>query len=170
MVNSIKYFNTKGIKKIEELEDTFFENPKDFDKYVINLHQEMIKIALMMVEESVQEMSRIIKTSSLRKEFWTVDKCSKKTLTTSIGDIHYDKDLYKNKETGERMYLLDAIMGFEAHERISTDAVARMLNEAVQTSYRRGGEVNQYSIRGQQTDSYEQAAQFVNFLIGWLPQ
>jgi len=57
MVNSIKYFNTKGIKKIEELEDTFFENPKDFDKYVINLHQEMIKIALMMVEESVQEMS-----------------------------------------------------------------------------------------------------------------
>lgn len=31
-------------------------------------------------------------------------------------------------------------MGFEKHERISEDALAKMLKEAVQTSYRRGGE------------------------------
>lgn len=42
--------------------------------------------------------------------------------------------------TGECEYLLDRIMGIEKHERISEDAMARMLKEAVQTSYRRGGE------------------------------
>lgn len=37
-------------------------------------------------------------------------------------------------------YLLDRIIGLEKHERITEDAQARMLKEAVQTSYRRGGE------------------------------
>lgn len=31
-------------------------------------------------------------------------------------------------------------MGLEKHERITEDALARMLKESVQTSYRRGGE------------------------------
>ena len=35
-------------------------------------------------------------------------------------------------------YLLDRIIGLEKHERITEDAQARMLKEAVQTSYRRG--------------------------------
>lgn len=37
-------------------------------------------------------------------------------------------------------YLLNRIIGLEKHERITEDAQARMLKEAVQTSYRRGGE------------------------------
>lgn len=45
-----------------------------------------------------------------------------------------------NKESGEYEYLLDRILGLGMHERITEDAVAKMLSEAVQTSYRRGGE------------------------------
>jgi hypothetical protein len=37
-------------------------------------------------------------------------------------------------------YLLDRIMGLSSHERITEDAEAKMLEETVQTSYRRGGE------------------------------
>ena len=37
-------------------------------------------------------------------------------------------------------YLLDRVLGMEKHERMTEDAEARMLKEAVQTSYRRGGE------------------------------
>lgn len=39
-------------------------------------------------------------------------------------------------------YLLDRILGLQRNERITEDALARMLKEAVQTSYRRGGEEN----------------------------
>ena len=45
-----------------------------------------------------------------------------------------------NKQTGETECLLDRILGLEKHERIAEDAHARILEEAVQTSYRRGGE------------------------------
>ena len=54
--------------------------------------------------------------------------------------VTFKKTLFTNRETGESEYLLDRIMGFEKHERISEDAFAKMLKEAVQTSYRRGGE------------------------------
>ncbi len=39
-----------------------------------------------------------------------------------------------------KKYLLDRIIGLEKHEQITEDAQARMLKEAVQTSYLRGGE------------------------------
>lgn len=63
-----------------------------------------------------------------------------KQLITSLGTVTFEKTLFTNKETGESEYLLDRIMGLEKHERISDDALVRMLKEAVQTSYRRGGE------------------------------
>lgn len=49
-----------------------------------------------------------------------------------MGSVTYHKTLFKNKFTGEHEYLLDRIMGIEKH--------ARMTEDAVQTSYRKGGE------------------------------
>ena len=50
------------------------------------------------------------------------------------------KILFKNKVTGEYEYLLDRIMGIGKHARMTEDAEARILEEAVQSSYRKGGE------------------------------
>ena len=61
-------------------------------------------------------------------------------MTTSIGDVTFTKTLFVNKESGKRDYLIDRLMGLDKHERVTEDAVAKMLQEAVQTSYRRGGE------------------------------
>lgn len=58
---------------------------------------------------------------------------------TSLGSVTYHKTLFKNKFTGKYEYLLDRVMGIEKHERMSEDAVAELLGEAVQTSYRKGG-------------------------------
>ncbi len=37
-------------------------------------------------------------------------------------------------------YLLDKVMGFEENQRLTEDAMVKVYEEAVQTSYRRGGE------------------------------
>ena len=51
-----------------------------------------------------------------------------------------------NRETGKMEYLLDRILGLEKHERITEDATAEILKEAVQISYRRGGEENSLKV------------------------
>ena len=40
----------------------------------------------------------------------------------------------------EMCYLLDKVMGFEENQRLTEDAMVKVYEEAVQTSYRRGGE------------------------------
>ena len=56
-----------------------------------------------------------------------------------MGEVTYSRTYFKNKKTGERSYLLDSLMGFAPKERLTEDAVARILDEAADSSYRKGG-------------------------------
>lgn len=93
-----------------------------------------------MIQESLEEMNQMLRKSPKRLQHWVVESHDTKQLITSLGAVTFEKTLFTNKETGESEYLLDRIMGLEKHERITEDALARMLKESVQTSYRRGGE------------------------------
>ena len=140
MVKSIQHFEENSIKKFEKLEDEFFKNPKDFASYVIGLTEELHNLGLRMIQESLETMNQLLRDSSRRGENWTVDQHNAKQLITSLGTVTYTKTLFKNKKTGATEYLLDRILGLDKHERMTEDAFANLLEEAVQTSYRRGGE------------------------------
>ena len=140
MVKSIKHFEEKSIMFFEKLEDEFFKNPQHMAEYVRGITEELHKIGLLMLKESMESMNQLLKESGKRKSSWVVEKDSRKQLVTSLGTVHFTKTLFTNKETGEMEYLLDRILGIEKHERMTEDAEAEMLKEAVQTSYRRGGE------------------------------
>ncbi|NCC19335.1 MAG: ISLre2 family transposase [Bacteroidia bacterium] len=140
MVNSIKYFEEECINRFEKLENDFIKEPQKLAEYVIGLTEELHKLGLRMIQESLEEMNRMLRKSQKRLQNWNVESHEKKQLITSLGTVTFEKTLFTNKETGKSEYLLDRIMGLEKHERISEDALARMLKEAVQTSYRRGGE------------------------------
>ena len=57
---------------------------------------------------------------------------SEKQLTTSLGDVRFRKTLFINKKTGCSEYLLDRILGIKSNERLTEDAQAKLLEEAVQ--------------------------------------
>lgn len=82
----------------------------------------------------------MLQKSPIRLKHWVVESHELKQLITSLGTVTFNKTLFTNKETGISEYLLDRILGLERNERITEDAEAKMLEEAVQTSYRRGGE------------------------------
>lgn len=140
MINSIKYFEEKCINKFEKLENDFIKEPQKLAEYVLALTEELHNLGLRMIQESLEEMDRMLRKSQKRLQSWVVESHVTKQLITSLGTVTFEKTLFTHKETGESEYLLDRIMGMERHERISEDALARMLKEAVQTSYRRGGE------------------------------
>ena len=140
MVKSIKHFAEESISIFEKLEDDFFKHPEKMAEYVRGITRELHKVGLLMIQESLEQMNQQLKDSGKRTTRWYVEKDSQKQLVTSLGTVHFTKTLFKNRETGKMEYLLDRILGMEKHERITEDAVAAMLEEAVQTSYRRGGE------------------------------
>jgi len=140
MVKSIKHFEEKSIKIFENLEDEFFKHPEQMAEYITGITEELHKIGLLMLKESLENMNQLLKESGKRKSSWLIEKDSQKQLITSLGTVYFTKTLFTNRDTGEMEYLLDRILGMEKHERMTEDAEARMLKEAVQTSYRRGGE------------------------------
>ncbi|MCI5712699.1 MAG: ISLre2 family transposase [Lachnospiraceae bacterium] len=140
MINSIKYFEEECINRFEKLENNFMREPQKLAEYVLGLTEELHNLGLRMIQESLEEMNGMIRKSQKRLQHWVVESHDTKQLLTSLGTVIFKKTLFTNRETGESEYLLDRIVGLERHERISEDALARMLNEAVQTSYRRGGE------------------------------
>lgn len=139
MLNSIKYFEEECISRFEKLEDEFMKNPSRLAEYVYGLTDELHKLGLEMIKESLESMDRMLQKSPVRLKHWVVEAHSRKQLTTSLGDVVFSKTLFTSKETGKSEYLLDRILGIGPNERITEDAEAKMLEEAVQTSYRRGG-------------------------------
>lgn len=139
MINSIRYFEEECISKFEKLEDEFMKNPKNLAEYVYGLTDELHKLGLEMIRESLETMDMMLQKSPIRRKNWVVEAHDVKQLTTSLGDARFSKTLFTNKETGHSEYLLDRILGIDPNERITEDAEAKLLEEAVQTSYRRGG-------------------------------
>jgi len=140
MVTSIQYFNEKSVAVFEKLEDEFLRDPSDIASYVTKLTEELHQTGIRMIEETLGYLDQMINESEVRKLDWVVDRHETKQLITSLGSVNYNKTLFKNKEKGKRSYILDLIMGMDSHERMTEDAEAKLLEEAVQTSYRRGGE------------------------------
>lgn len=140
MIKSIQYFNDSCAAEFEKIEDDFIREPTDISTYVLKITDILHRLGVRMIEETLEYLSLLLKESDVRKQKWVVDRNCAKQLTTSLGTVTYRKTLYKSKETGERCFLLDRIMEIRPHERITADAQAKMLEEAVQTSYARGGE------------------------------
>lgn len=106
---------------------------------VYGVTKEVTKLGLSLIEEEQESYDELLcKRQDLRKG-WYVERRDETKLLTSLSEICYNRTYFRNKETGEYCYLLDRLMGLEAHARISEDAESRILEEAVESSYRKGG-------------------------------
>ena len=112
----------------------------DIASFTTGITEELHRIGQLLIQETLEEMDQMICGSGKRKQNWVVERHEKKHLLTVLGDVYFKKTYFTNKETGITECLLDRILGLDRNERIAEDAEARILEEAVQTSYRRGGE------------------------------
>jgi hypothetical protein len=101
--------------------------------------KEVTRLGLSIIEEELESYDQLLRERQDLRKGWYIERCDKTRLLTSLGEIQYHKTYFHNRETGEYCYLLDQLMGLEKHARISEDAEARILEEAVESSYRKGG-------------------------------
>lgn len=140
MNKSIQHFAEFRIKKLEEVRENFINNPKDMAAFIYGIRNEMISFAMDIVKETLENCNQCLRESGKRKQDWQVIRTDPRRLLTSLGEIEFQRTYFLNKHTGERSYLLDRILGLEKKVRMTEDAEAQMLEEAVQTSYRKAGE------------------------------
>ena len=145
MIKSIQHFEEIGTRNLEKVIEKFLQNPKDMASLVYGVQENVIQLGLNIIKETLEDCDEMLRNSLKRKQNWHIVKKDEKKLITSLGTVSFEKTLFKNKTNGERAYLLDRILGIEEHQRLTEDAKARMLEEAVETSYRKAGEVTSIS-------------------------
>lgn len=146
MEEIIQYFAENCINRFITAQSALFNEPQkfaDFEKSILNAVHDLGK---EIIKSTLEEIDQRFRDSPWRKEKWHIESRDTKQLITTMGTVSYRKTLFtsKNEKTAEgkevMCYLLDKALGFTENQRISEGASARIYSEAVQTSYRKGGE------------------------------
>ena len=147
MEEIIRYLTENFIKNLENLQMELYKHPGDLAGFVTKTRKETDDFGRKFVQTMIQELNDRIREMPERKRNWYVErKGDPKTLTTSLGDIIFFKTLYTSKrernEEGKALtcYLVDKVLNLNPNQTMTEDALANVLREAVQTSYRKGGE------------------------------
>ena len=140
MIKSIQQFLAVGTAELTKTMESFAEDPTKFAEMVYGVTKNITELGVSIIAEELESWDELIRNSGTRKQLWYIVRKDETTLLTSLGSVIYQKTLFKSKKDGHCEYLLDKYMGLESHERITEDAVAKLLEEAVESSYRKGGD------------------------------
>lgn len=140
MYNSIIQFIEKDTKIIEELmtQHLLSGNMLRFEE---GLMDTIMEFGRKLYQEVLESVEKTIRDSAFRRQNYYVEhKEDRRTLLTRLGNIEIKRAYYTPKPGGKGVYLLDKYVGIESNDKVSQAALTSALREAVETSYRKGGE------------------------------
>lgn len=141
MYNTILHFIEKDISEIEKITGKILTGEADSNDLSEEIHNRVLKLGRNLVAELYEKLDEEIRISISRKKKWNIEKRNEsKELLDVMGSVRFQRTGYEDKKTGEYIYLLDRILGIDAHQRITLGAAAQILEETIMSSYKRGGE------------------------------
>lgn len=140
MYDSILQFIENDIIKIEKVIEKILIGEADSDDLSEDIHDRVLRFGTNLISEIYEKLDEEIRLSISRKKKWNIEKRNEvKELLDVMGPIKFKRTGYEDKKTGEYIYLLDKILGIDAHQRLTLGSAAQILEETVMSSYRRGG-------------------------------
>lgn len=139
MNKSILHFNEEGTEKLSKIVKKFFKNPTKLDEMVDGVLQVLLTLGVSIIQETLEDMDESIRTSPARKEKWNINRREKTQLLCRLGNVVYERTLFENKHESGYCYLLDKLMDLDPHTRMTLGAEAALLEETIDSSYRKGG-------------------------------
>lgn len=140
MINSIQHFCSEEVKNLEKVMVDYAGDMTKTAEMVRGVSEAVITLGLSIIAEEWESYDELLCRRKSLRPGWYIVRRDETTLLTGLGSVRYYKTLLKNKESGEYAYLLDRIMGIGKYVRMTEDAEAKILEEAVRSSYRKGGE------------------------------
>lgn len=119
------------LKKIEEngLED-IGQTAEELFQMLKEETCELLRVILEATDAEIAKATKERKQDGLKVKERNVVR----RLATSLGVLEYRRTYYETSE-GERIYLLDSLMGIAPHERVSKALCAKLVNLAAEMSY-----------------------------------
>jgi len=143
MENILHDFNEKVISLVGNcLKSSLTE--KGISDFTNDLEREMIEFGSQVTQFLVEYAENIIfKLKDRKEKFESLEK-DDRTIISIFGELNFKRRYYKDKETKERIYLLDQFLKLEKRERMLPNVKERIIEEARETSYKRAGQKASY--------------------------
>jgi len=140
MFTSIVNFLEVSLKEMEQnIKDTL-TSKNDIADIVLVVQDFVNKLGTDIVKEVIEEVDEGIRHSPHRKGKWEIVRTDENTLLTSMGNLTYQRTLFKDlRRGGKSCYLADKQFGIEPHARMTEDVIINVVKEAADSSYRKGG-------------------------------
>lgn len=143
MENILHDFNEKVISLVAKcLKNSITE--KGIADFTNDIESQMIEFGNQVTQFLVEYAENIIFKLKERKEKFESLEKDNRTIISIFGEINFERRYYQDKETKERIYLLDQFLKLEKRERMLPNVKERLIEEARETSYRRAGEKASY--------------------------
>ncbi len=143
MENILHDFNKKVISLVINcLKNSITE--KGISNFTNDLESEMIKFGIEVTQFVVEYSEDIIFKLKERKEKFESLEKDERTIISIFGEINFKRRYYQDKETKERIYLLNQFLKLEKRERMLPNVKERLIEEARETSYRKAGQKASY--------------------------
>ena len=105
---------------------------------------ELLQAILEATDKEIANAKAERKASGLRVK----ERNVKRRLQTSLGELEYGRTYYETQE-GERVYLLDYLIGVESYERVSKALSAKLVNLSAEMSYGKSVKVGEAEVSRQ---------------------
>ena len=140
MNKSIQYFLDNCIDKMQKRIKNQIRNGMDIGEISKSIQVDLLKLGTEMIREVLEEMDKELRISDERKRHYEVVFKRPNSFLTKMGEVTYERTCFKKKKGKGTAYLVDNIFGISPHENIASDVEEELIEEAVQTSYRKSGE------------------------------
>ncbi|MGQ9713079.1 MAG: ISLre2 family transposase, partial [Desulfotomaculales bacterium] len=128
-------------QRVTELTLEMLANGIDFISFEEKLWQELNDLAREILREVLEAKDAYLREHREERPSWQVERRNDtKGVLTLFGLVNYKRTYYRHRETGERVHLIDRLVGYGPHVRVDPLVKARALEEAVELSYRKSGE------------------------------
>lgn len=131
---------TKNLEGFAEKLNNTLITKKDASDLAIGVKEGTDEIGRNIMTMLMETMDEVIKNEPGRSDRYEVVHASNpNTLLCCLGSFSYKRTYYRDRKTGEYVYLSDRQFGIEPKAKTMEDSKALALEEAVESSYRKGG-------------------------------
>ena len=128
--NCTDFFNFSENKILNDEEIySFFQLMEDFSTLING-------VAIMMLEVFLSKLDdQLYKAAKQEKRYHVQEKSRERTITTQWGEVKIARRYYKDKITGEFVYLLDRVLGLPSHKQVDPYCASKIIKHTISMSY-----------------------------------
>ena len=136
MENILHNFEEKVISLMTEfLKNSITDG--GLSKFTDDLNERLMQLGYDLTKFSLEYAENIIfKLKERKNQFESLEKDDRK-LITIFGEIDFKRRYYLDKESNERVYLLDEYFKIAPKERLLENVETRLVEESVSTKYQK---------------------------------